>query len=67
MRTKGSKPDAKRKRRPRLRLMYYLLDRIKVPQRWDLEGTVRAVAAREWAGNMRRAFKRRLARGRRRR
>jgi hypothetical protein len=58
-----SRGEGKRKRkssRPKLRLMYYLVDSVDVPQRWDLEKTLNEVAAREWVPNMRRAWRRAL-------
>lgn len=48
---KGSK-----RKRPKLRLMWYLVPRVPITQRWDLETTLLRVVDAEWAGHMRLAW-----------
>ena len=50
----------KNPKRRKLRLMYRLVDSITVPQRWDLEGTLRKVVRREWRGNVARGLRQAL-------
>jgi hypothetical protein len=47
-------------RQRRLRLMYRLVDEIKIPKRWPLETIFRRVVGRDWAKNVTRALKRAL-------
>jgi len=55
-----------RARKERLRLLYILAPKVHVPKRWPLEATLRKVARKRWAPNMRKSWKMAL-RSRRRR
>lgn len=59
-------PTRTRTRKKRkLRLMYYLVKRVEVPQRWPFEDTFTRVVKQEWRRNMAFAFKRALRTARR--